>query len=50
MQSYNEMVSHVLHKVDICFFLEDGTIKVSEPRTENSGLRQGNTNVALNLS
>ncbi|XP_013145374.1 PREDICTED: EF-hand domain-containing family member C2-like isoform X1 [Papilio polytes] len=41
MQSYNEMVSHVLHKVDICFFLEDGTIKVSEPRTENSGLRQG---------
>ncbi|KPI95569.1 EF-hand domain-containing family member C2 [Papilio xuthus] len=28
-------------QVDICFFLEDGTIKVSEPKTENSGLRQG---------
>ncbi|XP_026327442.1 EF-hand domain-containing family member C2-like [Hyposmocoma kahamanoa] len=33
--------SHVVRKVDIYFFLEDGTIKVMEPRVENSGLAQG---------
>ncbi|XP_059052304.1 EF-hand domain-containing family member C2-like isoform X2 [Achroia grisella] len=42
-QSLHEMRSaaHILRKVDIYFFLEDGTIKVMEPRTENSGLSQG---------
>lgn len=33
--------THILRKVDIYFFLEDGTIKVIEPRTHNSGLSQG---------
>lgn len=33
--------SHILRKVDIFFYLEDGTIKVMEPKTENSGLSQG---------
>ncbi|XP_004932171.1 EF-hand domain-containing family member C2-like [Bombyx mandarina] len=42
-QSLHEMrsASHILRKVDIFFFLEDGTIKVIEPKTENSGLSQG---------
>ncbi|KAG6456585.1 EF-hand domain-containing family member C2 isoform X1 [Manduca sexta] len=42
-QSLHEMrsASHILRKVEIFFFLEDGTIKVMEPRTENSGLSQG---------
>ncbi|KAM3965215.1 EF-hand domain-containing family member C2 [Aphomia sociella] len=42
-QTLHEMrsASHILRKVDILFFLEDGTIKVMEPRTENSGLSQG---------
>ncbi|XP_050679818.1 EF-hand domain-containing family member C2-like isoform X1 [Leptidea sinapis] len=42
-QSLHEMLSasHILRKVDIYFFLEDGTIKVMEPRTNNSGLSQG---------
>ncbi|XP_072948827.1 EF-hand domain-containing family member C2-like [Epargyreus clarus] len=42
-QSLHEMRSgnHILRKVDIFFFLEDGTIKVVEPKTENSGLSQG---------
>ncbi|RVE45367.1 hypothetical protein evm_009996 [Chilo suppressalis] len=42
-QTLQEMRSgaHVLRKVDIFFFLEDGTIKVMEPKTENSGLLQG---------
>ncbi|VVC91216.1 unnamed protein product, partial [Leptidea sinapis] len=41
-QSLHEMLSasHILRKVDIYFFLEDGTIKVMEPRTDNSGLSQ----------
>ncbi|GBP85145.1 EF-hand domain-containing family member C2 [Eumeta japonica] len=33
--------SHVVRKVDIFFYLEDGTIKVVEPRTGNSGMMQG---------
>ncbi|XP_034832363.1 EF-hand domain-containing family member C2-like [Maniola hyperantus] len=33
--------NNILRKVVILFFLEDGTIKVIEPRTENSGLSQG---------
>ncbi|KAL4715967.1 hypothetical protein ACJJTC_013267 [Scirpophaga incertulas] len=33
--------SNILRKVEIFFFLEDGTIKVIEPKTENSGLLQG---------
>ncbi|XP_039752829.1 EF-hand domain-containing family member C2-like [Pararge aegeria] len=37
----NRGSSNILRKVDIFFFLEDGTIKVTEPRTENSGLSQG---------
>ncbi|XP_068633577.1 EF-hand domain-containing family member C2-like [Battus philenor] len=42
-QTLQEMrsASHILRKVEIYFFLEDGTIKVMEPRTENSGLSQG---------
>ncbi|XP_028169092.1 EF-hand domain-containing family member C2-like [Ostrinia furnacalis] len=42
-QTLHEMRSgaSVLRKVNIFFFLEDGTIKVMEPRTENSGLSQG---------
>ncbi|XP_049873466.1 EF-hand domain-containing family member C2-like [Pectinophora gossypiella] len=42
-QSLHEMRSgsHVVRKVDIYFYLEDGTIKVMEPRTDNSGLMQG---------
>ncbi|CAK1551125.1 unnamed protein product [Leptosia nina] len=42
-QSLHEMRcgSHILRKVEIFFFLEDGTIKVMEPKTENSGLSQG---------
>ncbi|XP_052753488.1 EF-hand domain-containing family member C2-like isoform X2 [Galleria mellonella] len=42
-QTLHEMrsASHILRKVDIFFFLEDGTIKVMEPKTENSGLSQG---------
>lgn len=28
--------------VDISFFLEDGTMKVTEPSIENCGLEQGN--------
>ena len=27
--------------VNISFFLEDGTMKISEPATENSGIEQG---------
>ncbi|XP_026734418.1 EF-hand domain-containing family member C2-like [Trichoplusia ni] len=34
--------THILRKVDILFYLEDGTIKVMEPKTDNSGLTQGN--------
>ncbi|KAF9824875.1 hypothetical protein SFRURICE_001748 [Spodoptera frugiperda] len=33
--------SNILRKVVILFYLEDGTIKVMEPKTENSGLTQG---------
>lgn len=33
--------SRVVRKVDIFFFLDDGTVKVMEPRTENSGMSQG---------
>lgn len=33
--------AHILRKVDIFFYLEDGTIKVMEPKTDNSGLTQG---------
>lgn len=33
--------THILRKVDILFYLEDGTIKVMEPKTDNSGLTQG---------
>ncbi|CAG9561858.1 unnamed protein product [Danaus chrysippus] len=42
-QTLQEMRSaaHILRKVEIFFYLEDGTIKVMEPRTENSGLSQG---------
>ncbi|CAG9786774.1 unnamed protein product [Diatraea saccharalis] len=42
-QTLQEMRSgtSVLRKVDIFFFLEDGTIKVIEPKTENSSLLQG---------
>ncbi|KAI8436844.1 hypothetical protein MSG28_010298 [Choristoneura fumiferana] len=42
-QTLHEMrsASSVLRKVEIFFFLEDGTIKVMEPRTENSGMSQG---------
>ncbi|CAK1580325.1 unnamed protein product [Parnassius mnemosyne] len=42
-QSLHEMrsASHIVRKVDIFFFLEDGTIKVIEPKTDNSGLSQG---------
>ncbi|XP_075977828.1 EF-hand domain-containing family member C2-like [Anticarsia gemmatalis] len=42
-QTLHEMRTgaHILRKVDIFFFLEDGTMKVMEPRTENSGLSQG---------
>ncbi|XP_022814037.1 EF-hand domain-containing family member C2-like [Spodoptera litura] len=37
----NRSGSHILRKVNILFYLEDGTIKVMEPKTENSGLTQG---------
>ncbi|CAH0715499.1 unnamed protein product, partial [Brenthis ino] len=42
-QTLHEMRSgaRILRKVEILFFLEDGTIKVIEPKTENSGLSQG---------
>ncbi|XP_060803247.1 EF-hand domain-containing family member C2 [Amyelois transitella] len=42
-QSLHEMKvgSSILRKVSIFFFLEDGTLKVVEPKTENSGLSQG---------
>ncbi|KAJ2949147.1 hypothetical protein O0L34_g6087 [Tuta absoluta] len=41
-QTLHEMDrSHLVRRVDIFFFLEDGTIKVQEPRTDNSGLTQG---------
>ncbi|XP_045448004.1 EF-hand domain-containing family member C2-like [Melitaea cinxia] len=42
-QTLHEMrlSAHILRKVDIFFFLEDGTIKVIEPKTGNSGLSQG---------
>ncbi|KPI95568.1 PREDICTED: EF-hand domain-containing family member C2-like [Papilio xuthus] len=42
-ESLHEMRSaiRVVHKLDIFFFLEDGTIKVMEPRTDNSGFSQG---------
>ncbi|XP_046966018.1 EF-hand domain-containing family member C2-like [Vanessa cardui] len=42
-QTLHEMRSgaHILRKVEIFFFLEDGTIKVIEPKTDNSGLSQG---------
>ncbi|XP_063536480.1 EF-hand domain-containing family member C2-like [Cydia strobilella] len=42
-QTLHEMrsASSVLRKVNIFFFLEDGTIKVMEPRTDNSGMSQG---------
>lgn len=34
--------ARILRKVEIFFFLEDGTLKVIEPKTDNSGLSQGN--------
>ncbi|CAH0691886.1 unnamed protein product [Spodoptera exigua] len=37
----NRSGSHILRKVNILFYLEDGTIKVMEPKTDNSGLTQG---------
>ncbi|XP_041979568.1 EF-hand domain-containing family member C2-like [Aricia agestis] len=41
-QSLHELREpRVLRKVDILFYLEDGTIKVNEPRVNNSGLLQG---------
>lgn len=42
-QSLHEMraSNRILRKVDIYFFLDDGTIKVMEPRTDNSGMSQG---------
>lgn len=42
-ETLHEMRSatRVLHKLDIFFYLEDGTIKVIEPRTDNSGFSQG---------
>lgn len=30
-----------LHRVNIYYFLEDGSISVAEPPVENSGLQQG---------
>ena len=34
-------VPHRVRLVNISFFLEDGTMKVSEPAIDNSGLEQG---------
>lgn len=31
----------IIRKVKIYFFLEDGTIQVTEPKVENSGIPQG---------
>ena len=38
---------YCIHLVNISFFLEDGTVKVSEPSVDNSGLEQGITNYLL---
>ncbi|CAB3220752.1 unnamed protein product [Arctia plantaginis] len=37
----NRSAASVLRKVEIFFFLEDGTLKVVEPKTDNSGMSQG---------
>lgn len=51
-QTLHEMRSsaHILRKVDIFFFLEDGTIKVIEPKTENSGLSQGKEELIIKIT
>ncbi|KAG4065244.1 hypothetical protein HA402_012686 [Bradysia odoriphaga] len=42
-ESLNEVfqASHQVRKVKILYYLEDGTMQVSEPRIDNSGLSQG---------
>ena len=36
-------VAYQVRVVNISFFLEDGTMKISEPSVDNSGLEQGST-------
>jgi len=42
-ETFKEIIGHnvVIHKCKIFFFLEDGTIKVVEPKVRDSGIPQG---------
>lgn len=41
---------HIVRKCNIYFFLEDGTIKVVEPKVINSGIAQGKFYVTKSVS